>query len=215
VTPIWIGMVSLALLVSWLVRAAVVDMFSQEARTRLARIPFAVIRLARARLPRELRNNFTGEWNAELEFVLSGTDGMPITRLIRGIRYAVGLLLAARAIADGLTGRSRRFGLKKGVPMPVTIGDVWEAIDNSDFRPARYQAALGTAYLEGPDGRWIRLPNQSFMDWGLASDELLTILASWSVQPVASGKYPLPAQVDPIYGGQPRGEEYRPAPGDA
>lgn len=37
------------------------------------------------------------------------------------------------------------------------------------------------------------------LDWGDASDDLLAILASWGVQPVASGEYPAPAQVSPEY----------------
>ncbi len=196
---IWIGIACLTLAFRWLL-VALADLMSEEARTRLARIPFAIVRLARARLPRDLRDDLAQEWDAELMFVLTGTEGMPITRLLRGTRFALGLLRAAPAVADGLTGRTRRFGRRRRAHMPVAVGDVWEAIDNSCFRPVRYTAAMGTAYLEGSDGRLIRLPNQSFLDWGLASEELLTILASWGVRPVASGRYPMPANVVPGLG---------------
>jgi hypothetical protein len=43
----------------------------------------------------------------------------------------------------------------------------------------------------------IKLPNQTFMDWGVASDELLAILESWGVHPVISRKYPPPDHANP------------------
>jgi hypothetical protein len=207
---LWIGVGSLGLLVSWLLRATMADLLREEARTRVVSIPFAILRLAMARVPHAMRDDLAAEWNAELHYILRGSEGLPITRLIRGIRYAVGLLRAARAVAAGLTGRRRRFGRREGVPMPVTIGDVWEAIENCGFRPEKYQAGMGHAYLEGPDGRWVELPNKSFMDWGLASEELLAILAAWGVQPVASGNYALPARVRPGFGGHTCGVQFHP-----
>jgi len=90
----------------------------------------------------------------------------------------------------------------------ITIGDVWDAIDASGFQPANAQAASGTAYLEGADGQMIRLPNQSFMDWGIASDDLLAILNTWGVHPVVSRKYPVPDRVNADDANRPVGERY-------
>jgi hypothetical protein len=78
-------------------------MIREEAQTRLGRIPYAVIQLATARVAPELRDDLVAEWRAELEFLLTDTEGMPLTRLVRGIRYSAGLLVSARAITDGLT----------------------------------------------------------------------------------------------------------------
>lgn len=94
--------------ISILVKVVVGPMLQQEAATRLSRIPFALIRLATARLPRELRDDMTAEWRAELHFVLHGTEGMPLTRLLRGIRYSLSLVKSAPAIADNLRGSARR-----------------------------------------------------------------------------------------------------------
>lgn len=80
------------------------DMIQEEARTRLSRIPFALIRLAAARIPRELREDLADEWNAELEHVLTGNDDMPVTWLVRGIRCSACLLISGREIMDCLTG---------------------------------------------------------------------------------------------------------------
>lgn len=74
----------------------------------MSRIPFAILALAAARLPRELRDQLAAEWRTELQFILRRTEGRPRTRLRRGIHYAVGLLISAPAVADGLRGDTRR-----------------------------------------------------------------------------------------------------------
>ena len=53
-------------------------------------------------------DDVAAEWRAELDFALRGTDGEPITRLLRGIRYSAGLLISAPAIADSLREPPRR-----------------------------------------------------------------------------------------------------------
>lgn len=80
----------------------------KEMATRLRRFPFVLIRMAGARLPRDCREDLTAEWRAELDHVLQDTDGMPLTRLLRGIRYSAGLLMSAPAVADGIKGESAR-----------------------------------------------------------------------------------------------------------
>jgi hypothetical protein len=77
----------------------------------------------------------------------------------------------------------------------VKLGDVWDALDAGGFRPT--QAAMGTAWLNGPDGRLITLPNQGFLDWRPAAVDLLALLASWGIQPVASGRYRVPPNLHP------------------
>jgi hypothetical protein len=91
-----------------LAEAVIGRILQEEAVKRLSRIPFALISLASARLPRELREEVAAEWRAELDFALHCADGRPLTRLLRGIRYAAGLLMSAPAIADSLRGTSKR-----------------------------------------------------------------------------------------------------------
>ncbi|HTJ72797.1 MAG TPA: PIN-like domain-containing protein [Actinospica sp.] len=95
---------------------------------------------------------------------------------------------------------------------PVRIGDVWEALGDiwnnenpSGFRPKSAQAALGTVYIHGPNDIKARIPNIGFLDWGIASDDLLVALRSWDVYPVASGDYPVPPDVDQENALTPRG----------
>jgi hypothetical protein len=80
-------------------------------------------------------------------------------------------------------------------PPRITLGDVWDALDAADLRAS--QGALGTAYFSLEDGRYFGIPNRGFFDHGIASDELVALLASLGVHPAASGKYPMPPDATP------------------
>ncbi|HYS36793.1 MAG TPA: hypothetical protein VEO01_14315 [Pseudonocardiaceae bacterium] len=83
--------------------AVVQDMVKTEATTRFERLPRAVLRLARRRLPKTLRQGcHDEEWLPELLHIAQETEGLPITRMVRAIRYALGLLFAARSISAAL-----------------------------------------------------------------------------------------------------------------
>jgi hypothetical protein len=97
-----------ATLIGVLVKTVLGAMVQEEAATRLSRLPIVLVRLAAARLPHGLRADLASEWQAELHHVLYGTEGIPLTRLMRGIQFSAGLLLSAPAVADGHTGRTTR-----------------------------------------------------------------------------------------------------------
>jgi hypothetical protein len=73
----------------------------------------------------------------------------------------------------------------------VTLGDVWDALDAAGLRASA--AGMGHAYLDLPDGRLLSIPNKSFFDHGIASSDLLAVLATLGVRPTASGNYPTPS----------------------
>ena len=77
----------------------------------------------------------------------------------------------------------------------VTLGDVWDALESAGLRP--HQGALGTAYFALSDDRHVGIPNRGFFDQGIASDEILALIASWGVRPTESGEYPMPANATP------------------
>lgn len=83
-------------------------MCQEEIRTRLCRLPSALIRLAALRLPRDVRSDLASEWLGELDFIVSTAEGLPVTRLLRGLGYAASLLCAAPSVARELTGAPRR-----------------------------------------------------------------------------------------------------------
>lgn len=96
-----LAIAGLAVLIS-----VVKDMAQVEARTRIERLPFAMLWLARRRVPRPLRDVLHEEWSAELAEILDEREEMPLTRVWVGVRYAFGLLRSARAVAQRL-GRVR------------------------------------------------------------------------------------------------------------
>jgi hypothetical protein len=83
------------------------DASAEEVRTRLGRLPQAMLAIAARALPKEERDDLLAEWGAELGFILRHTGGLPLTRLCRGLRFALGLVLAAPAL-----GRERGIWLR-------------------------------------------------------------------------------------------------------
>lgn len=72
--------------------AAFGELVSDEVRARLDRIPFAILRSAARRLPRDQRDDmYQGAWLPELHHILRGDEATPITRLVHGSSFAISL----------------------------------------------------------------------------------------------------------------------------
>ncbi|MFD3400074.1 hypothetical protein ACFWUU_05345 [Kribbella sp. NPDC058693] len=86
-----------------------ISLLAKEAEARILVIPQLLVRVAGWLLPRAQRHKHVQVWTAELHHVTVGLDGLPITRLARGIRFALGVVRAAPRIATapakGLLGR--------------------------------------------------------------------------------------------------------------
>jgi len=83
-------------------------MVSQEVRDRLDHLPHAILRLAARRLtPSQRSSIYQDEWIPELTYILQDADARPITRLILGTRFALGILNStgriSRRLNDGTT----------------------------------------------------------------------------------------------------------------
>lgn len=79
------------------------SMIAQEARGRLDRVPHAILRLAARRLtPSQRDSSYQDDWLPELTYILRETETRPLTRLIAGTRYALGILAAAHRISRQL-----------------------------------------------------------------------------------------------------------------
>lgn len=106
-----------------LVTTVVGDLVSEEVRGHLERIPYALVRLAARRLPVEVRSEYVDEWQAELDYVLARSSGLPITRLLRGAAYALGLVRATGHIRRTERERSRSFSVEARIgPITIKIG---------------------------------------------------------------------------------------------
>lgn len=88
------------------------------------------------------------------------------------------------AVSDTDTARGED---REAMPLPITLGDVWDALENAGFQVTA--AALGKRLLTGPHGRSIFLHGPELLGGRVASEDLLAQLASWGIQPAASGKY--------------------------
>jgi hypothetical protein len=90
-------------------------MASDEVRGWLDIAPRAILRLAGARLSREQRERlYHEEWLPELQYIMKEAETRPITRAIRAIGFALGLLMAARAVSR----------LRPPTPPPAVAGDI-------------------------------------------------------------------------------------------
>jgi hypothetical protein len=82
------------------------DMVSEEVRDRLDHLPHAILRLAARRLdPLQRVMVYEDEWLPELIYILKGDEARPITRLVHGVGYALGILVAAHRITGNLRQR--------------------------------------------------------------------------------------------------------------
>jgi hypothetical protein len=113
-------------------------------------------------------------------------------------RYIVsGPELAVEQV-DGVVAGELQVGVEAALAAKrVALGDVWDALDAAGFHPDG--VGLGGAYFNLPGNRLLRITNRGFLDHGIASDELLALLASWGVRPTASGKYQVPPDGNPYY----------------
>jgi hypothetical protein len=88
--------------------AALTDLISEEVRGQLDRLPRAVLRVAACRLPVSHRDEYLEEWNGELHEFLHGAEARPITRLVKGVRFALGLIHAAGTVRQAVGPRGNR-----------------------------------------------------------------------------------------------------------
>ncbi|MFI1564357.1 tetratricopeptide repeat protein [Streptomyces sp. NPDC020490] len=81
-------------LVGALAYLVVCDLFSQEIRARLFRLPFLFLRLAARRLPPDQRADIYEEtWLPDLHYILRDEEAGPLTRLARATGHALSLWL--------------------------------------------------------------------------------------------------------------------------
>jgi hypothetical protein len=103
---LWVVVAGVASFIGALALVVINDLFSEEVRGRLERLPRWIIRLAVLRLPADLRAYWSEEWLAELSAIVDERDRLPITRLCGGTWFAIGVLVAALMISHEFRGRA-------------------------------------------------------------------------------------------------------------
>jgi hypothetical protein len=76
-----------------------VHLVSEEVEGRLDQVGYAVLRMACARLPAPLREDYYQEWAAELDAHFQGAAERPLTRLYWSLRFPGALVFRARSVA--------------------------------------------------------------------------------------------------------------------
>jgi len=115
-SAIWWILGGLVAVTALLMRDILTEMCQEEIKTRLTRLPQTILRLVALRIPRDARKDTTAEWQAELDFIVANTEGMPLTRLLRGVAYSIGLLrmiVPANPVAERLSARQLRMSIKR------------------------------------------------------------------------------------------------------
>jgi len=86
-----------------LAMTALRGMVSEEMRDRLQHLPHAILRLAARRLTfSQLTTVYQDEWLPELTYILKRAEARPITCLVTGTWYALGILISASRISHHL-----------------------------------------------------------------------------------------------------------------
>ena len=146
----WLGLGGLGLLVIWLLRDALTDMCKEEIRTRLSRLPYAFLRISALCIPRSERRDVINEWRAELDFILSETDGLPLTRLQRGIFYSASqlrLMLPFSNLRDLIAAYWYRKKLRRSRQAGAHEGMLGKSTGHRARRAARDSAGWTRTYL--------------------------------------------------------------------
>jgi hypothetical protein len=115
---------------TFVLMAAVGDMVSEEIRDRLDHLPHAILRLAALRLdPSERVLLYEDLWLPDLAYCLKGDEARPVTRLIDGTIYALGILFSARRSASYLQEGARASAAQgeAGHPSPAARLDSYAA----------------------------------------------------------------------------------------
>lgn len=170
---------------------ALLDLFSEEIRGQLDRIPYAFLWLARRRVPEKLQTSlYDEEWKPELYYILNREEARPISRLILGSWFALGLLRTARRISRARDGSATTkidedepFTVEIAAPVHSVLPDDWSVYEEADLVA---QVVAGNA--EGPlrelyrryGARLYRFGVQLLGDQGLA-DEMVqeTFVRIW------------------------------------
>lgn len=89
--------------VGGIITAVIGELLNEEIRGWLDYLPRFLLRLAAKRLdPAGKITIYEDEWLPELTCILRGAEARPISRLILGVKFSVGLLITAKRIARHL-----------------------------------------------------------------------------------------------------------------
>lgn len=121
-------------------------MVSKEVRDRLDHLPHAILRLAARRLDPDQRATIYEEvWLPDLAYYLRRDGPRPVTRLITGTGFAIGILAKARRIERNLSPAAQGQPTATGTDDPDFI--LVPVLGSIGTLEARYSAVCSDAHL--------------------------------------------------------------------
>jgi hypothetical protein len=139
-------------LIGGLGMTALGDMVSEEVRDRLDHLPHAILQLAASRLDPELRVRYYEEdWLPDLAFLLKGDEARPVTRLIHGTSFALGILMSADRIGGAHQENGRLIAaVEQGMTGPEVLAR--KILARADpARPGRWRLSAGGLLIVSVD----------------------------------------------------------------
>lgn len=85
------------------VTGVVTGLAQDELKGWIGRLPFWLLRIATKRVPEDIRDSLREDWEAELHHLLRDKTDRPITRLVVGLRFSLGLVSGGAKAADEIT----------------------------------------------------------------------------------------------------------------
>jgi hypothetical protein len=114
------------------VTTVIMNMAATELQAWLDELCFVLLRLARRRLPADLRDPLHDEeWVPELHHILRRGEARPITRLAQGIAYSLSLLRNAAAVVAALGDSRSAPDARDG---DRTVGEIFQVLDRLSER---------------------------------------------------------------------------------
>jgi hypothetical protein len=89
-------MIGVVVFVSGILGALAKSLLAEEICSRLDRLPGWLLRRAARQLGPEQQMIYDEVWLPDLAYILRDAEGRPITRLVTGVRFAIGLLVSTR-----------------------------------------------------------------------------------------------------------------------
>lgn len=152
-----------------------VSLLSKEVEDRLGQVGYAVLRLARRRLPTDLRSSLhDDEWLPEMDALLEEHEDRPVTRLLWSLRFSVPLLLwgarrTARSIQPQTFSLRRRFAILVRAAAyfldPHRVMHVKGSGMDASVRPLRRKEALAAARYVYRTGSAVSMAGEEAEDY--------------------------------------------------
>ncbi|MEV0399430.1 hypothetical protein [Actinoallomurus sp. NPDC050550] len=186
------------------------NLVGEELRTRLDLIPVALIRLAARHLPSDrcdncredigpckeclanpsderslsVRADRTSEWIAELNHIKDKTEGLPLTRFLRGLAYAAHLFLNVGDLSSAITGVHRRTlvlaASRRALAVAANLIAGWLCFTSPTFR------FVGQIFTLS-DPMWSAARGLAW--WGTWLDELVLVSAAFATVCLGIGAF--------------------------